>query len=101
MRGHPLQKQRFFNRREGTLVYPAGPELLMPSVPSPVTKPMLSRLGAPLSGADMEGIRVKFQRNSLTAVGPRMRVLLMVACWRIPVVVVAKPGKLPPPLGSR
>src|ERR1019366_1212677 len=60
----------------------SGPDLRMPSVPAPVTKPRLERLTVGSVGCvPDEALRVKSTRASFTAVGPSMKVLESMNCW--------------------
>src|SRR2546423_7419026 len=74
---------------------PAGPEGLMPKVPTPVTKPRSESFAKLLLGLSVVvAVRKKLRRNWFTAVEPSILLLLMTNCWVLEGVSLAKPGTL-------
>src|SRR3954453_4622222 len=91
--GLPMLK--LINDSGGRASYPGGPEGMMPSVPSPVTKPKSDTLPKPAVGwSVITAERVKLSRASFTAAGPRSFVLLKTACCAREGVTVGNPGTL-------
>src|SRR5216683_7406497 len=74
---------------------PAGPDGFMPNVPTPVTKPRSDNFAKlPLGLSVVVEVRKKLTRASLTAVGPRVLVLLMTICCARDGVKDGKPDTL-------
>src|SRR2546430_15833763 len=74
---------------------PAGPDGLMPRVPTPVTKPRsesFAKLDLGLSV--VVAVRKKLNRNWFTAVAPNVLLLLMTNCCVREGVSLANPGTL-------
>src|SRR5215472_9056052 len=70
-----------FNEIGGTDCHVSGPELIMPSVPGPVTKPRLeSCTGESVGLLLTDARRVKSTRASFTADGLSVRVFERTAC---------------------
>src|SRR5215467_13724027 len=69
------------NEIGGTDCHVSGPELIMPSVPGPVTKPRLESCTAESVGWLLtDAVRVKSTRASFTIEGPKSFVLASTAC---------------------
>src|SRR6476646_9517854 len=86
--------------RGGTASYPGGPDGMMPSVPTPVTKAETHILPKPAVGwSVITAARVKLRCASLTAVGPKTFVLLRTACCARDGVTVGNPGTFEPASG--
>ena len=69
----------------GTDCHVSGPELMMPSVPGPVTKPEAGELTLGSVGWLLtEAMRVKSTRASLTAEGPSSLVFARTPCCAAP-----------------
>src|ERR1022692_2182256 len=74
---------------------PGGPEGTIPRLPLPVTKPRDDSFAKLPSGSSLcVEVRKKLTRNSLTAEGPRVLVLLITICCARVGVTAGKPGTL-------
>src|SRR5258708_1295399 len=83
-----------------TSLYPAGPDGLIPLVPTPVVNPRELRLAKPLLGfAVCTEVRKKLARTWFTFDPPNVFTSPTVNIWAREGLVVENPGTLLPPSG--